>query len=141
MAGSENGIVWVGWDTYVRGNYDVLVRSFAGGDAGPVRAITRRRGLKHTLHWRATSRAAFGLRSTRQTGRITMARSNRWWRSTREHRVAYEHEGGPKGATAERLYAQRSGYRPAGFIGNAWAKVLVGSDYRHQSRRSGGCHA
>jgi hypothetical protein len=38
------------------------------------------------------------------------------------HRVAYEHEGGPKGATAEKLYAQRSGYRPAGFIWNALAK-------------------
>jgi len=38
------------------------------------------------------------------------------------HRVVYEHEGGPKGATAEKLYAQRSGYRPAGFIWNALAK-------------------
>jgi len=38
------------------------------------------------------------------------------------HRVAYEHEGGPRGAAAEKLYAQRSGYRPAGFIWNALAK-------------------
>ena len=38
------------------------------------------------------------------------------------HRVAYEHEGGPRGATAEKFYAQRSGYRPAGFIWNALAK-------------------
>ena len=38
------------------------------------------------------------------------------------HRVVYEHEGGPHGATAEKLYMQRSGYRPAGFIWNALAK-------------------
>jgi hypothetical protein len=38
------------------------------------------------------------------------------------HRMAYEHEGGPRGATAEKLYTQRSGYRPAGFIWNALAK-------------------
>ncbi len=38
------------------------------------------------------------------------------------HRLAYEHEGGPKGPTAEKLYAQRSGYRPAGYIWNALAK-------------------
>jgi hypothetical protein len=38
------------------------------------------------------------------------------------HRLAYEHEGGPKGETAEKLYTQRSGYRPAGFIWNALAK-------------------
>lgn len=38
------------------------------------------------------------------------------------HRLVYEHEGGPKGATADKLYAQRSGYRPAGFIWNALAK-------------------
>ena len=38
------------------------------------------------------------------------------------HRVVYEHEGGPKGATAEKLYMQRSGYQPAGFIWNALAK-------------------
>jgi hypothetical protein len=34
------------------------------------------------------------------------------------HRMAYEHEGGPKGETADKLYTQRSGYRPAGFIWN-----------------------
>jgi hypothetical protein len=38
------------------------------------------------------------------------------------HRVAYEHEGGPKGATADKLYLQRSGYQPSGFIWNALAK-------------------
>ncbi len=38
------------------------------------------------------------------------------------HRDAYEHEGGPKAPTAEKLYTQRSGYRPAGFIWNALAK-------------------
>ena len=38
------------------------------------------------------------------------------------HRVVYEHEGGPKGATATKLYMQRSGYRPAGFIWHALAK-------------------
>jgi hypothetical protein len=38
------------------------------------------------------------------------------------HRMAYEHEGGPRGATAEKLYTQRSGYRPAGFLWNALAK-------------------
>jgi len=38
------------------------------------------------------------------------------------HRLAYEHEGAPKTATAEKLYAQRSGYRPAGFFWNALAK-------------------
>jgi hypothetical protein len=38
------------------------------------------------------------------------------------HRMAYEHEGGPRGATADKLYTQRSGYRPAGFIWNALAK-------------------
>ena len=38
------------------------------------------------------------------------------------HRLAYEHEGAPKTATAEKLYAQRSGYRPAGFVWNALAK-------------------
>jgi hypothetical protein len=38
------------------------------------------------------------------------------------HRVVYEHEGGPHGATAEKLYMQRSGYQPAGFIWNALAK-------------------
>jgi hypothetical protein len=38
------------------------------------------------------------------------------------HRVVYEHEGGPKGATAEKLYMQRSGYQPAGFFWNALAK-------------------
>jgi hypothetical protein len=38
------------------------------------------------------------------------------------HRVVYEHEGGPHGATAEKLYMQRSGYRPAGFVWNALAK-------------------
>jgi hypothetical protein len=38
------------------------------------------------------------------------------------HRVVYEHEGGPHGATAEKLYMQRSGYQPAGFLWNALAK-------------------
>jgi hypothetical protein len=38
------------------------------------------------------------------------------------HRVVYEHEGGPHGATAEKLYMQRSGYQPAGFVWNALAK-------------------
>jgi hypothetical protein len=38
------------------------------------------------------------------------------------HRLAYEHEGAPKTATAEKLYTQRSGYRPAGFFWNALAK-------------------
>jgi hypothetical protein len=38
------------------------------------------------------------------------------------HRVVYEHEGGPHGATAEKLYLQRSGYQPAGFVWNALAK-------------------
>jgi hypothetical protein len=38
------------------------------------------------------------------------------------HRVVYEHEGGPKGATAQKLYMQRSGYQPAGFFWNALAK-------------------
>ncbi len=38
------------------------------------------------------------------------------------HRVVYEHEGGPKGATAEKMYLQRSGYRPAGFLWNALAR-------------------
>ena len=38
------------------------------------------------------------------------------------HRLAYEHEGGPRGATSSRKYLQRSGYEPAGFIWNALAK-------------------
>jgi hypothetical protein len=38
------------------------------------------------------------------------------------HRVVYEHEGGPHGATAEKLYMQRSGYQPAGYVWNALAK-------------------
>ena len=38
------------------------------------------------------------------------------------HRLVYEHEGGPKAPTAEKLYTQRSGYRPAGFVWNALAK-------------------
>jgi hypothetical protein len=38
------------------------------------------------------------------------------------HRLAYEHEGAPKTATAGKLYTQRSGYRPAGFFWNALAK-------------------
>ncbi|MGA2132099.1 MAG: hypothetical protein ABSH50_07405 [Bryobacteraceae bacterium] len=38
------------------------------------------------------------------------------------HRESYEHEGGPRGETAEKFYTQRSGYRPAGFIWNALAK-------------------
>jgi hypothetical protein len=38
------------------------------------------------------------------------------------HRLNYEHEGAPRGETAEKLYTQRSGYRPAGFIWNALAK-------------------
>ena len=38
------------------------------------------------------------------------------------HRMVYEHEGGPKGMTADQLYTHRSGYRPAGFIWNALAK-------------------
>jgi len=38
------------------------------------------------------------------------------------HRVAYEHEGGPKGATAEKAYLHRSGYQPAGYFWNALAK-------------------
>ncbi len=38
------------------------------------------------------------------------------------HRVAYEHEGGPKGATAEKGYLHRSGYQPSGFFWNALAK-------------------
>jgi hypothetical protein len=38
------------------------------------------------------------------------------------HRMVYEHEGGPKGMTADRLYTHRSGYRPAGYIWNALAK-------------------
>lgn len=38
------------------------------------------------------------------------------------HRESYEHEGGSRGETAEKLYTQRSGYRPAGFIWNALAK-------------------
>ncbi len=38
------------------------------------------------------------------------------------HRLVYEHEGGPKAPTAEKLYAQRSGYRPAGYFWNALAK-------------------
>ena len=37
-------------------------------------------------------------------------------------RLAYEHEGGPKAPTADKLYTQRSGYKPAGFIWNALAK-------------------
>jgi hypothetical protein len=37
-------------------------------------------------------------------------------------RVAYEHEGGPGGATPEKLYLQKSGYQPSGFIWNALAK-------------------
>ena len=38
------------------------------------------------------------------------------------HRVVYEHEGGPHGATAEKLYMQRSGYQPAGYVWNALSK-------------------
>ena len=38
------------------------------------------------------------------------------------HRLVYEHEGGPKAPTAEKLYSQRSGYRPAGFVWKALAK-------------------
>ena len=38
------------------------------------------------------------------------------------HRVVYEHEGGPHGATAEKAYIQRSGYQPAGYLWNALAK-------------------
>ena len=38
------------------------------------------------------------------------------------HRMVYEHEGGPKGMTADRLYTHRSGYRPAGYIWKALAK-------------------
>jgi len=38
------------------------------------------------------------------------------------HRVVYEHEGGPKGATAEKPYLHRSGYQPAGFFWNALAR-------------------
>jgi hypothetical protein len=38
------------------------------------------------------------------------------------HRVVYEHEGGPHGATADKAYLQRSGYQPAGYIWNALAK-------------------
>jgi hypothetical protein len=38
------------------------------------------------------------------------------------HRLVYEHEGGPKAPTAEKLYTQRSGYRPAGYVWNALAK-------------------
>jgi len=38
------------------------------------------------------------------------------------HRLVYEHEGGPKAATADRLYTHRSGYRPLGFIWRALAK-------------------
>ena len=38
------------------------------------------------------------------------------------HRMVYEHEGGPKGMTADKLYTHRSGYRPAGYIWNALAK-------------------
>ncbi len=38
------------------------------------------------------------------------------------HRLVYEHEGGPKAPTAEKLYTQRSGYRPAGYFWNALAK-------------------
>ncbi len=38
------------------------------------------------------------------------------------HRMVYEHEGGPKGMTADKLFTHRSGYRPAGFIWNALAK-------------------
>jgi hypothetical protein len=38
------------------------------------------------------------------------------------HRLVYEHEGGPKGMTADRLYTHRSGYRPLGYIWNALAK-------------------
>ena len=38
------------------------------------------------------------------------------------HRLAYEHEGGPRSPTVDKLYSQRSGYRPAGFMWNALAK-------------------
>jgi hypothetical protein len=38
------------------------------------------------------------------------------------HRFAYEHEGGPKGMTEDRLYTHRSGYRSAGYIWTALAK-------------------
>jgi hypothetical protein len=38
------------------------------------------------------------------------------------HRMVYEHEGAPRGMTADRLYTHRSGYRPTGFIWNALAK-------------------
>ncbi|MBK5290559.1 MAG: hypothetical protein JJE04_02560 [Acidobacteriia bacterium] len=38
------------------------------------------------------------------------------------HRVVYEHEGGPKGATAEKPYLHRSGYQPSGYLWNALAK-------------------
>ncbi len=38
------------------------------------------------------------------------------------HRMVYEHEGGPKGMTADQLYTHRSGYRPLGYVWNALAK-------------------
>ncbi len=38
------------------------------------------------------------------------------------HRLAYEHDGGPKAPAADKLYTQRSGYRPAGYFWNALAK-------------------
>jgi len=38
------------------------------------------------------------------------------------HRVSYEHEGAPKAATYDKLYLQRSGYRPDGYVWNALAR-------------------
>ena len=40
LAAAPDGTVWVGWDGYDRGNYDVYVRAFRGGSPGPVQQIT-----------------------------------------------------------------------------------------------------
>ena len=47
------------------------------------------------------------------------------------HRMVYEHEGGPKGMTADRLYTHRSGYRPRDTSGTRWRKV-TGWDSRRR---------
>ena len=38
------------------------------------------------------------------------------------YRTSYEYEGAPRAATANNPQAQKSGWEPAGFVWNAWAK-------------------
>src|SRR5262249_37751573 len=41
VAAASDGTVWVAWDSYDRGNYDIFARSIKDGIAGPVRTVTK----------------------------------------------------------------------------------------------------